>query len=50
MNEELKNSPIEDFDWDAYENGENNGGKIREELTKTYDESLNTSGMLKTKR
>ena len=42
MNEELKNSPIEDFDWDAYENGENNGGKSREELTKTYDESLNT--------
>ncbi|WP_302315880.1 30S ribosomal protein S1, partial [uncultured Muribaculum sp.] len=41
-NEELKNSPIEDFDWDAYENGENNGGKSREELTKTYDESLNT--------
>ena len=42
MNEELKNSPIEDFDWDAYENGENHGGKSREELTKTYDESLNT--------
>ena len=42
MNEELKNSPIEDFDWDAYENGENNGGKSREELTKTYDETLNT--------
>ena len=39
---ELKNSPIEDFDWDAYENGENKGGKSREELTKTYDESLNT--------
>ncbi len=39
---ELKNSPIEDFDWDAYENGENKGEKTREELTKTYDESLNT--------
>ena len=42
MNEELKNSPIEDFDWDAYENGENNGGKSREELTKTYVVSINT--------
>ena len=42
MNEELKNSPIEDFDWDAYEKGENKGEKSREELTKTYDESLNT--------
>ncbi|MCM1517310.1 MAG: 30S ribosomal protein S1 [Pseudoflavonifractor sp.] len=42
MNEELKNSPIEDFDWDAYEKGETQGEKTREELTKTYDESLNT--------
>ena len=39
---ELKNSPIEDFDWDAYEKGETQGEKSREELTKTYDESLNT--------
>ncbi|MBO5053890.1 MAG: 30S ribosomal protein S1 [Muribaculaceae bacterium] len=39
---ELKNSPIEDFDWEAYENGETQGEKSREELTKTYDESLNT--------
>ena len=39
---ELKNSPVEDFDWDAYENGETAGEKSREELTKTYDESLNT--------
>ena len=39
---ELKNSPIEDFDWDAYEKGETVGAKSREELTKTYDESLNT--------
>ena len=39
---ELKNSPIEDFDWDAYEKGETVGEKSREELTKTYDESLNT--------
>ena len=39
---ELKNSPIEDFDWEAYEKGETQGEKTREELTKTYDESLNT--------
>ena len=39
---ELKNSPIEDFDWDAYEKGETQGERSREELTKTYDESLNT--------
>ncbi len=39
---ELKNSPVEDFDWDAYEKGETQGEKTREELTKTYDESLNT--------
>ncbi len=39
---ELKNSPVEDFDWDAYEKGETHGEKSREELTKTYDESLNT--------
>ena len=39
---ELKNSPIEDFDWEAYERGETVGEKSREELTKTYDESLNT--------
>ncbi len=42
MTEELKNSPIADFDWDAYEKGESHGDKSREELTKTYDESLNT--------
>ena len=39
---ELKNSPIEDFDWEAFEKGETQGEKTREELTKTYDESLNT--------
>ena len=42
MTEEVKNSPIADFDWDAYEKGENKSDKSREELTKTYDESLNT--------
>ncbi len=39
---ELKNTPIEDFDWDAYETGETAGDKSREELTKSYDETLNT--------
>ena len=39
---ELKNTPIEDFDWEAYEKGETAGDLSREELTKTYDESLNT--------
>ncbi len=39
---ELKNTPIEDFDWDAYENGETAGALSREELTKTYNETLNT--------
>lgn len=41
MAEETK-SAIEDFDWEAYEKGETAGEKSREELTKTYDESLNT--------
>ncbi len=39
---ELKNSPIEDFDWEAYAKGETLGDKTKEELVKTYDESLNT--------
>lgn len=42
MTEEVKNSPIADFDWEAYENGDTKSNKSREELTKTYDESLNT--------
>lgn len=42
MTEQVKTSPIEDFDWDAYEKGDAVGAKTREELTKTYDESLNT--------
>ncbi|MDE5800510.1 MAG: 30S ribosomal protein S1 [Paramuribaculum sp.] len=42
MTEEVKNTPIEDFDWEAYEKGDALGDKTREELTKTYDESLNT--------
>jgi len=41
MNETTK-SPIEDFDWDAYEKGDTVSGKSREELTATYNETLNT--------
>ena len=40
MAEELFNSPIADFDWDAYESGETESPKSKEELEKTYDESL----------
>ncbi len=36
-------TPIEDFDWDAYEKGDTAGEKTREELTQTYDESLKTA-------
>lgn len=42
MTEEVKNSPIADFDWEAFEHGDTKSEKSREELTKTYDESLNT--------
>ena len=43
MTEEVKNSPIADFDWDAYEKGEAAGSKSREEQTKVYDETLKTA-------
>lgn len=39
---ELKNSPIEDFDWAAYENGETISGVSREDLSKAYENSLNS--------
>lgn len=42
MTEQVTTSPVEDFDWEAYENGDTKRDKSREELTKTYDESLNT--------
>ena len=41
MSEELKNSPIADFDWDAYEKGETKRDKSFEELEKTYDKVVN---------
>ena len=40
--ENLKNvAPVEDFNWDAYENGETFGGASHEELEKAYDSTLN---------
>ena len=35
-------SPVEDFNWDAYENGEAFGGKSQEELVNAYEQTLNT--------
>ena len=41
--ENLKNiQPVEDFNWDSYEKGDSYGEKSKEELVKTYDETLNT--------
>ena len=40
--ENLKNvAPIEDFNWDAYENGEAVTGLSKDELEKAYDNTLN---------
>ena len=40
--ENLKNvAPVEDFNWDAYENGESFAGASQEELEKAYDSTLN---------
>ena len=39
---ELTNSPIEDFDWEAYEHGDAAGERSRAELTTAYEESLNS--------
>ncbi|MDE6341084.1 MAG: S1 RNA-binding domain-containing protein, partial [Muribaculaceae bacterium] len=43
MSELKVQSPIEDFDWDAYEKGAAAGEKSREEVEKTYDETLKTA-------
>lgn len=40
MSEELK-SPVENFDWDAYEKGDVMGDKSREELEAAYNQTLN---------
>ena len=39
MSEKVQ-TPIEEFDWDAYASGETAGAQSREELMKTYDDSL----------
>ncbi|MDL2265353.1 30S ribosomal protein S1 [Parabacteroides sp. OttesenSCG-928-G21] len=40
--ENLKNiQPVEDFNWDAYEQGESYGEVSKDDLVKTYDETLN---------
>ena len=40
--ENLKNvAPVEDFNWDAYENGESVASASHEELEKAYDNTLN---------
>ncbi|MDR1343800.1 MAG: 30S ribosomal protein S1 [Tannerellaceae bacterium] len=41
--EKLKDiQPVEDFNWDSYEQGDSYGEVNKEELVKTYDETLNT--------
>ena len=42
MTEEVK-SPVQDFDWEAYEKGEMAAPQTREEQMKTYDASLKTA-------
>ena len=39
---ELQNSPIADFDWEAYEHGDTKGERSHEELEHAYEESLNS--------
>ena len=40
--ENLKNiAPVEDFNWEAYENGESFAGASHEDLEKAYDSTLN---------
>ena len=42
MSNNLKNTAVEDFDWEAYENGETLGGKSVDELTASYEKTLNS--------
>ena len=40
--EDFKNvKPLEDFNWDAYENGESTTASSHEEQEKAYDSTLN---------
>ena len=41
--ENLKNIvPVDNFDWDVFEQGETYGNVSKDDLVKTYDESLST--------
>ncbi|MCR5361658.1 MAG: 30S ribosomal protein S1 [Bacteroidales bacterium] len=42
MSNNLKNTAVEDFDWEAYENGETLGAKSVEEQTASYEKTLNS--------
>ena len=42
MSNNLKNTAVEDFDWEAYENGESLGAKSVEEQTESYEKTLNS--------
>ncbi|MEG1675609.1 MAG: 30S ribosomal protein S1 [Bacteroidales bacterium] len=42
MSNEKNFSPVEDFNWEAYENGVTFGDKSHDELVNTYDQTLNT--------
>ncbi|MBD5290124.1 MAG: 30S ribosomal protein S1 [Bacteroides sp.] len=43
MTESKIQTPIEDFDWEAYEMGTTAGSKSREDVERTYDETLKTA-------
>ncbi|MCM1153583.1 MAG: 30S ribosomal protein S1 [Muribaculum sp.] len=43
MSELKVQTPIEDFDWDAFEKGETAGAKDRAEVTEIYDKTLTTA-------
>ena len=40
--EDFKNvAPLQEFDWDAFENGSANSGMSKEQLEQAYDTTLN---------
>ncbi len=43
MTEQKVQTPIADFDWEAFEKGDTAGAKSREEVMHTYDETLKTA-------
>ncbi|MBR0038324.1 MAG: 30S ribosomal protein S1 [Bacteroidales bacterium] len=42
MSNNLKNTAVEDFDWEAYENGDSLGNKSVEEQAASYEKTLNS--------